>query len=113
MLTVNSNGVVQLTRGDTAELEVTIKKSDGTAYDMQPDDKLVFSVKKDIKSTEYDIQKTVIGSNVICIDPIDTASLVFAKYLYDVELRTATGAVYTVIPPTTFEVATEVTCHNV
>lgn len=31
------------------------------------------------------------------------------KYLYDVELTTASGDVYTVIVPTTFEVLKEVT----
>lgn len=110
MLTVSNTGVVRLTRGDTAELEVTISKADGSAYEMQPDDKLIFSVKKTIKSAEYDVQKIVTGSNVIHIDPADTANMAFANYLYDVELRTAAGAVYTVIPPTGFEIATEVTC---
>ena len=49
------------------------------------------------------------GSNQFHIEPEDTKFLSFGKYLYDVELTTASGDVYTVIVPTTFEVLKEVT----
>lgn len=39
MLYVKDNGTIQLTRGDTARLEITIKNSlDGNEYLMDPDD---------------------------------------------------------------------------
>lgn len=50
MLNVNSDGTIQLTRGDTARLEITIKNSlTEEAYDMAPDDILSFTIKKSVK----------------------------------------------------------------
>lgn len=111
MLTVNSNGTIQLTRGDSAELAVTIlNKDDNSYYEIGEADKLTFSVKRSVKTNEYALQKEVVGTSIIPIDPADTASLEFAKYQYDVQLTTAAGKVFTVIAPSTFEITAEVTC---
>lgn len=111
MLTVNSNGTVQLTRGDTAEFVISIaNRTDGSEYYVQEGDTLTLSLKKTVKDNSYVLQKTAVGTNVIRIEPADTAELAFTKYVYDVQLTTAGGDVYTVISPTTFEITTEVTC---
>ena len=49
------------------------------------------------------------GGAAIHIRPEDTKELSFGKYLYDIQLTTADGDIYTVIPPTTFEILKEVT----
>lgn len=110
MLYVNSDGTIRLTRGDTARLEVQIKNdlTNGN-YEMTSEDILRFTIKKNVNDSTPAVQKTVAGSNQFHIEPEDTKSLSFGKYLYDVELTTASGDVYTVIVPTTFEVLKEVT----
>ena len=111
MLIVNSNGTIQLTRGDSAELAVTIvNKDDESEYEIKENDKLTFSVKRNVKTNEYALQKTVTGTNIIPIDPADTTNLEFAKYQYDVQLTTENGKVFTVVAPSTFEITAEVTC---
>ena len=76
---------------------------------MESGDILYFTVKKTAKDSDFLFQKSVTGSNSIHIRPEDTADLSFGKYKYDVQLTTATGDVYTVIEPSTFEVMEEIT----
>lgn len=110
MLYVNKDGTIQLTRGDTARLSVTIHNDlDDSDYDISENDTLRLTIRKNIKDLEPSMQKTITGSSQFHIEPVDTDDLAFGKYLYDVELTTQTGDVYTVIPPTTFELLKEVT----
>lgn len=109
MLNVLENGDIQLTRGDTAHLSVNIVKDKGEAYEIQNGDTLTLSVKKTVKDDEALMSKTIKGSDTFHIEPKDTSDLKFGKYLYDVQLTTDDGDVYTVIPPSTFEILTEVT----
>lgn len=113
MLYVEGN-VIKLTRGDTAYIEVPIKVKldDGTetTYEIADDDVLTFSVKKTVKDSELCIQKVCTGSNIFHILPTDTEGYEFGKYLYDVQLKTAAGDVYTVVEPTLFQILQEVTC---
>lgn len=109
MLYIEGN-TIRLTRGDTAYIQIPLAASDGT-YEMSTTDTLTFSVKKNTRETEYIFQKVITGVNTFRIEPSDTDELAFGKYTYDVQLNTANGDVYTVIPPSTFEVLTEVTCR--
>ncbi len=99
---------ITLTRGDTAEIEVSLVDDDGTVYEMQPGDFLTFSMKKDLNDKTYALKKYTDGTNIFKFVPSDTASLSFGKYKYDVQLTTSEGAVYTVIPPSVFTVGEEV-----
>lgn len=102
--------IIKLTRGDTARLTVPIiNLANNGEYTMESGDILYFTVKKTAKDTDFLFQKSVTGSNSIHIKPEDTANLSFGKYKYDVQLTTATGDVYTVIEPSTFEVMEEIT----
>ena len=109
MLNVLENGEIQLTRGDTAHLSVNITKDNGEAYEIQNGDTLTLSLKKSVKDDEALMSKTITGSDTFHIEPKDTADLSFVKYKYDVQLTTEDGDVYTVIPPSTFEILAEVT----
>ena len=108
MLYIEGN-TIRLTRGDTAFIHIPLATSEGT-YEMDPTDTLTLSVKKTTRDTEYIFQKEVVGNNVFHIKPSDTSSVAFGKYTYDVQLSNNDGDVFTVIPPSTFEVLAEVTC---
>ena len=110
MLYVEADGIIRLTRGDSAKIMVTIENDIiGENYEIAEDDTLTLTVKKNVKDTEALVQKIIVGSNTFYIRPEDTAALSFGKYKYDVQLKTAEGDVYTVIVPTTFELLQEVT----
>lgn len=109
MLYVSENGEIELTRGDSAYLKVNVTKDDGEAYEFQNGDSLTLSLKKSTKDEEALMTKTAIASDTFHIKPKDTSGLSFGKYKYDVQLTTADGDVFTVIPPSTFKIAEEVT----
>lgn len=109
MLIVSKNGEIRLTRGDTARFTVAVTNDEGKAYEIQKDDILTLSVKKDVKDVEYALQKEITGSDTFHIEPSDTAGLEFGKYKYDVQIKQAGGDIYTVIAPTEFEILKEVT----
>ena len=112
MLYVNSDGTIQLTRGDTARFNLTIKNNvSQTDYEIQPDDTLTMSIKKSVRDVDSVVQLSIKGSSVFHLRPSDTSNLAFGKYLYDVQITTGDGDVYTVIGPTTFEVMKEVTTN--
>lgn len=111
MLYILEDNTIRLTRGDTAAITVTILDDiSGKEYELKFTDTLKLSVKKTVKDEEYCFQKEVTGSNNIVIEPDDTSALAFGKYKYDVELKLDTGAVSTIIEPSTFEILPEVTC---
>lgn len=111
MLYIQHGGKIRLTRGDTAMLKVAITNEiTGNEYYVAKDDTMVMTVKKNITDTEAIIQKSLIGESIFHIEPKDTCSLEFGKYIYDVQLNTADGEVYTIIEPATFEILQEVTC---
>lgn len=110
MLTVSKNGEIELTRGDTATLSVDIVfEKDKQPYVMESGDTLTLSIKKDVKDPKPRLQKTSVGENTIYFEPKDTANLDFGKYIYDVELLTQKGEIYTIIGKTVFTLLEEVT----
>lgn len=110
MLNVSENGYISLTRGDTARLTVSVTDDvSGEPYELQNGDTLTLSVKKSIKDVDPVLSKTIENTDTFHIEPKDTAGLSFGKYMYDVQLTMSDGDVYTIIPPSTFEILTEVT----
>lgn len=105
MLFIDGNNI-KLTRGDTAYIEVPInvETDEGSApYILDPDDTLTLSVKKKIKDEETLLQKVVKGSSTIHFMPDDTKEMDFGTYIYDIQLTTSSGDIYTVIGPTESE----------
>lgn len=110
MLYILEDNTIRLTRGDTARFMITINdQSSNSVYSLADDDMLELTIKKNVKDIEPVLNKKVIGTNEIHIEPTDTKSLSFRKYIYDVQLTTSDGDVYTVIEPSTFEIMKEVT----
>ena len=67
------------------------------------------SINRSVRDKDPSVQKVVTGSSIFHIQPTYTSKLAFGKYLYDVQITTEAGDVYTAIGPTTFELLTEVT----
>lgn len=110
MLYVNDDGSIELTRGDTARLSVSIQNDlTGEDYTVSSTDTLRFTIKKTVNDPTPYVKKEVKGSTQFDIRPSDTRDLPYGKYVYDVELTTAGGDVYTVIVPTAFKILKEVT----
>lgn len=110
MLRISPTGEIELTRGDTAYLEINIKNEvTGEDYAIGRCDKLTLTLKKSVYDETPVFTKTIQGINVFNILPEDTSELAFLKYRYDVQLTTSEGEVYTVIEPSTFNILQEVT----
>lgn len=110
MLYVNKDGTIQLTRGDTARLSVSITNDiTNESYSMSEKDVLTLTVKRTVKDKDVIFQKKVVGSTSFHIEPIDTSGVAFGKYKYDVQLNKENGDVYTIIEPSCFEILPEVT----
>lgn len=103
MFYVNGTNI-KLTRGDSASLSVAL---DG--YEMQDGDTLTLSVKVDPNKTDYLLQLTA-QDMAFTFLPETTAGLPFGAYRYDIQLETANGEVYTVIPVSSFTIMEEITC---
>lgn len=99
---------ITLTRGDSAILEVSITDETGTPYVLGPDDVILFTLKRATSTRDVLFQKRLIDG-AIRLSPQDTSRLEYGQYYYDVELTKADGFVATVIPPSLFTVAEEVT----
>lgn len=111
VLRVDNDNTIHLTRGDTArfsigQIENTITN---TNYTPTADDTVTMTIKKTVLQADPCVQIIVPGGDVLHIKPEDTKAMAFGKYVYDVQLTTADGDVYTVIPPTPFELLKEVT----
>lgn len=88
------DSTIHLTRGDKAEIELTISN-----YELKADDRIIFTVKKKFDAKDFVIRKVVevtdemIGSNTISIllekDDTTIGGLIAqpVKYQYDISLN--------------------------
>ncbi len=115
MFTIEDNNIY-LTRGDTADITLTITQLDGSDYEVQEGDTLIFRMKKYAtkEASEVLIEKTALvsdGEITFSLVPEDTLTLAFGEYRYEVELVTDADDHYTVIADTEFEVGKELENH--
>lgn len=97
---------ITLTRGDSAIFDITAKCQDGSDYAFSEEDQVVFTLRRSPAAGDIYMQKT--GTHIE-IEPEDTAKMSFGHYYYDVQLTQPDGTVDTIIVPTSFELAEEVT----
>lgn len=97
--------MLEIIRGTTQRIVITIYDWDGNVYRMQSGDVLRFGIKRDWQNTEYDVKKEVTNLSaqndnyVINIDPEDTQNLPSSReYKFDIGLQTAAGDYYMVVP---------------
>ena len=110
---------IYLTRGDTASLNVKISQYGcNKPYVIMDGDKVFMTVKNSFNVKDFVFQKVVsyedlIDGNIIFkIIPSDTNELEFGDYVYDVEIKTSEGDVFTIIPPSAFKLEPEVTYYS-
>ena len=93
--------MIEIIRGDTVHLEVKITDQNENEYQLQEDDKLVFTLKKNCSTKDILIQKNIdLSSFTLSHD--ETKNLSYGTYVYDVQLTQSNGDVTTVIPPDKF-----------
>lgn len=113
---------IYLTRGDTAFLSIELfyygSDCEKKKFELLDGDEIYLTVKNSFDVEEFLFQKKItyeevneIGEVSFKIVPSDTNNLQFKKYIYDVEIKTFDGDVYTIIPPSIFEIMPEVTTH--
>ena len=91
-----------LTRGDTAYLSINFN----TERDIES---LVLSVKKKVSDEEYVFQITSIDNNKFIFEPKHTKDLDYGVYLYDIQLTTTLGEVFTIVEKSKLYIKEEVT----
>ena len=99
------NNTIYLTRGDTLQIQITIRQDD-EVYTPEAGDKVRFAAKRDrliANQTQYlDEQPLIlkeipIDTMILKLDPEDTNGLDFGMYVYDIEITMANGRVDTFI----------------
>ena len=94
------DGVIAVTRGDDAALEVAIHTAAGADYQMSDDDTLTLTVRalpSDSQPVLLSVTSTP-GSARLVLRGADTAGVAPGKYSCDVQLKCADGSRYTVFP---------------
>ena len=86
MLQVNGSNI-SLTRGDTAEFDVLPKNADGTVYEFQTGDSVIFTLSKKWGGPVIVEREVPTSTLVLSIRPADTASLKFGQYCYDLKVH--------------------------
>lgn len=90
---------IYLTRGDTFDCIVTIYDADGEEYTPTAQDSVTFAMKLNYTDATPVVTKEVdISQMLLTIESGDTADLAMGlSYVYDIQLRTEAGEVYTFI----------------
>ena len=89
-----------LTKGDNAEIIVSIKDANGEDREVYGDDVITLTVRKSVNSA-IAVSKTA-ERGIISFTPDDTNRLPSGSYVYDVQLKTGAGKIYTIIPKSSF-----------
>lgn len=92
-------------RGDTKAFKFKLTDSKGEELVLASTDKLYFTVKKSSSSKKIAFQKTLANGIVkkddgfyyVTINSDDTANLNYGDYGYDIEIKTGTGIVKTLV----------------
>lgn len=106
-----TNNIITLTRGDYAELDVSLYNQDETPHTLAEGETLTLSVKRKTTDLTPIFQKVLKQGDkpVFVFMPEDTKDLAFGTYRYDVEFKTADGKPDTIITPHDFIIGEEVT----
>lgn len=96
-----------LTKGDNASFKVRVFDNTGKERETFDDDIITLTVRKTAESAVA-LAKTA-NKGVIELVPDDTNSLSVGTYVYDIQLTTFGGKIYTIIPIANFEIGQEIT----
>lgn len=103
---------IYLTRGDNAELSITATNDDGTDYEFQTGDRVIFRIGlkpgQDVALQKECVVNLEDNVAVLYLEPDDTWGLQFKVYRYECELITVNDEHYTFIVDQPFEVGKEI-----
>lgn len=102
---------ISMTRGDTLRTTVTVKKSDGTDYQLASGDKLVFylgSTTTSATATPVLTKEIPAATKELHLTAEETKALKASAYFYDIELQKAGGDIDTIINRAKFGLNNEV-----
>lgn len=102
---------ISMTRGDTLRTTVTVKKADGSAYDLATGDKLMFYLGPATPSTTATpvlTKEIPAATKELHLTAEETKALKANSYLYDIELQKAGGDIDTIINRKKFNLEAEV-----
>lgn len=100
MLSIDYDNKIQLTKGDSAYITVSLTGLDGNPYDMVSGDMLALTVRKKAEDASPVLLQVTSDTNTIMLKPAQTAQLHPGNYSYDIQLTTAAGDVFTVVGAT-------------
>lgn len=107
MFLIDEQNTIKLTKGDTATMLISAHDLEGNVYEFKPTDVIKMTIKDQYSST-IRLTKTADAEHYIIINPSDTSSLDVKNYVYDVQVTTGDGNVYTIIPCSMFMLTCEV-----
>lgn len=107
MFSINENNKIKITKGDNAQMVVSVFDKYGNKRKLWSDDTITLTVRKGIRGNVV-LEKNAIDG-VIDFIPADTSALTSGLYFYDIQLITFGGKVYTIIPVSIFEIGEEIT----
>lgn len=97
MYTISGN-TIMLTKGDSFYLAVSLNNDDGTPYEPAAGDVIKFTAKRCINDSTAVIEKTIPHDTMVLrLLPEDTSGLPIGAYVYDMQITTEAGDVYTFI----------------
>lgn len=106
---------IEIVRGTTNTLQVSVLDANGAAYNLGSNEKIVLGLKAKPEDTELLLVKTaeIIGEGLfkIVLCPEDTAQLAPGRYSYDVGLDNGTDF-FNIIEPGPFVIEPNVTCRG-
>ena len=100
---------IEMTRGDTLRIYLTLKDCDGNDYTPAVGDSIRFAMKKRYNDASPLIMKAIPTDTLVLeLEPSETKNLQFAEYVYDIEMTYANGDVDTFIDRAKFKITEEV-----
>lgn len=107
--------IIEIVRGTTNTFEISVTDSDGSAYTLGSNEKIVFGIKRSPSDSALLIVKVAQsagdGRFRVTVTPGDTDGMSFGRYYYDVGLDDGTNF-YNIIPASQFFLRENITSRG-
>jgi len=97
MFCVEDGGIIKITKGDSAKIDVELEDVVGNPYYIESGDTLTLTVRAVATAASNILLQSVSNSACITLNAVDTANLPVGKLSYDIQLNKASGERYTII----------------
>lgn len=114
MFIIHDDNSIELTRGDSCCIGLSLTTEDGSPYEPLGGDQIFLRLKKKAKDDSAILinKEGSIWDMTIQLEESDTAELEFGNYFYEIELVTEDNKHFTVIPATKFKIGEELESHD-